>query len=163
MKAYLLDTNVFIQAKNLYYGFDVCPAFWDWLDRAHAEGTVVSIDRIGDELTGGGDELAIWAQQRVGSLFAETDARVVPSLQQLSAWATGAGFEPAAVSTFLQVADYYLVAHAHAHGHVVVTHEVIDNSRKRIKIPSACLALGVRYTSPFQMLRAENARFVLAP
>ena len=29
--AYLLDANVFIQAKNLYYGFDFCPAFWEWL------------------------------------------------------------------------------------------------------------------------------------
>lgn len=29
--AYLLDANVFIQAKNLHYGFDFCPAFWDWL------------------------------------------------------------------------------------------------------------------------------------
>ena len=30
---YLLDANIFIQAKNLYYNFDICPAFWDWLDR----------------------------------------------------------------------------------------------------------------------------------
>jgi hypothetical protein len=29
--AYLLDSNVFIQAKNLHYGFDFCPAFWDWI------------------------------------------------------------------------------------------------------------------------------------
>nr|WP_269633613.1 DUF4411 family protein [Pelomonas sp. BJYL3] len=29
--AYLLDANVFIQAKNLQYGFDFCPGFWDWL------------------------------------------------------------------------------------------------------------------------------------
>jgi hypothetical protein len=28
---YLLDANVFIQAKNLHYGLDFCPAFWDWL------------------------------------------------------------------------------------------------------------------------------------
>jgi hypothetical protein len=28
---YLLDANVFIQAKNLHYGFDFCPAFWAWL------------------------------------------------------------------------------------------------------------------------------------
>jgi hypothetical protein len=27
--AYLLDANVFIQAKNLHYGLDFCPAFWD--------------------------------------------------------------------------------------------------------------------------------------
>ena len=31
MTPYLLDANVFIQAKNLHYGFDFCPAFWDWL------------------------------------------------------------------------------------------------------------------------------------
>jgi Domain of unknown function (DUF4411) len=29
--AYLLDADVFIQAKNLHYGLDFCPAFWDWL------------------------------------------------------------------------------------------------------------------------------------
>jgi hypothetical protein len=26
--AYLLDSDVFIQAKNLHYGFDFCPGFW---------------------------------------------------------------------------------------------------------------------------------------
>ena len=29
--AYLLDANIFIQAKNLHYGLDFCPVFWDWL------------------------------------------------------------------------------------------------------------------------------------
>lgn len=33
--AYLLDSDVFIQARNLHYGFDFCPAFWDWLEWAH--------------------------------------------------------------------------------------------------------------------------------
>ncbi len=36
--AYLLDANVFIDAKNRYYGFDFCPGFWDWVDLAHAMG-----------------------------------------------------------------------------------------------------------------------------
>ena len=31
LMAYLLDANVFISAKNLHYGFDFCPAFWDWI------------------------------------------------------------------------------------------------------------------------------------
>lgn len=56
------------------------------------------------------------------------------SLQATSAWANTGIHEPAAVATFLQVADYYLVAHARAHGHVVVTHEVITHSTKKIKI-----------------------------
>ena len=29
MTNYLIDTNVFIEAKNRHYGFDFCPAFWD--------------------------------------------------------------------------------------------------------------------------------------
>jgi len=40
---YLLDANVFIQAKNLYYGFDFCPAFWDWLVEWNTDGKVFSI------------------------------------------------------------------------------------------------------------------------
>jgi len=31
--ACLLDANVFMQAKNLHYGLDFCPAFWDWLQQ----------------------------------------------------------------------------------------------------------------------------------
>ena len=35
---YLLDSNVFIQAKNLHYGMDFCPGFWDWLVQKNKEG-----------------------------------------------------------------------------------------------------------------------------
>ena len=48
--AYLLDANTFIQAKNEYYWFDICPGFWEWLDRQNSAGNIFSIDRIGDEL-----------------------------------------------------------------------------------------------------------------
>ncbi len=114
--SYLLDTNVFIQAKNLHYGLDFCPAFWDWIDEAHDKGDVFSIEKVSDELAAGGDDLAAWAQEHTDSFFLKPDAAVVPSFQVTSTWASGAGYDPAAVSTFLQVADYYLVAHAHAHG-----------------------------------------------
>lgn len=159
--AYLLDANVFIDAKNRYYGFDICPGFWDWVDQAHADGRAMSIESVGDELVGGDDNLARWAQDRLGSLFVRPDATIVPALQATSTWASGAGFEPAAVATFLQAADYYLVGQALAHGHDVVTLEVAGSSRKRIKIPDACLALGVKCMTPFAMLRAEGARLDL--
>lgn len=87
----------------------------------------------------------------------------MPSLQAVSNWAAGAGYDSAAVSTFLQVGDYYLVSHAHAHGHTVVTHEVPANSTKKIKIPNACIGMGVKCINPYEMLRAEAARFVLGP
>jgi len=53
--AYLLDANVFIQAKNLHYGTDFCPAFWDWLIAKNASQEVFSIEKVGDELQAGGD------------------------------------------------------------------------------------------------------------
>ncbi|MCU4187227.1 DUF4411 family protein [Acidiferrimicrobium sp. IK] len=159
--AYLLDSNVFIQAKNLHYGFDFCPAFWDWIDQAHQGGLVFSVDSVRTELIGGGDELAEWAAERVAGFFLEPDPPTVPSLRAVSAWASAGGYDPAAVSTFLQVADYYLVAQAHAHDHTVVTHEVVANTLRRIKIPNACIGVGVRCVTPFQMLRSEHARFVI--
>ena len=66
------------------------------------------------------------------------------------------------MSTFLQLADYYLVAQALAAGHTVVTHEVPSASTRKIKIPDACIGLGIKCMSPYEMLRKERARFVLA-
>ena len=159
--AYLLDSDVFIQAKNLHYGFDFCPAFWAWIDAAHRAGVVRSIDRVRDELVGGEDELSEWARGRGNEFFLEPDAATVPSLRVTSTWASGGEYEPSAVATFLGVADFYLVAQAHAHEHTVVTHEVASPSTKKIKIPNACIAMNVRCITPFAMLRSERARFVL--
>ena len=64
MTTYLLDANIFIQAKNLHYGLDFCPAFWDWLDQQHAVGGVFSISHVRYELLAGDDDLSEWAKQR---------------------------------------------------------------------------------------------------
>jgi hypothetical protein len=161
--AYLLDANVFIQAKNLHYGLDFCPAFWEWLIDANAAAAVYSIEKVGDELLAGADTLADWARDRGTPFFAPPDTVVVPALATVASWVTGQAYEPAAVNTFLQVADYYLVAHALAHGHTVVTHEVPSPSTKKIKIPNVCIGLGVKCMTPYEMLRLERVRFVLGP
>jgi len=44
----------------------------------------------------------------------------------------------------------------------VATHEVFSDSVKKIKIPNSCIAMSVKLLSPFEMLRSEKARFVLA-
>jgi len=159
--AYLLDANVFIQAKNLHYGFDFCPAFWDWVVQQNAAGKVFSIEKVSDELVAGDDELAKWAEARGRRFFVPPDDAVLPVLARVSTWATGQGYESVAVSTFLQVADYWLVAHALAHRLTVVTHEVPADSVKKIKIPNACVGLKIHFMTPYEMLRRERARFVL--
>jgi hypothetical protein len=159
--AYLLDANVFMQAKNLHYGLDFCPAFWEWLIVSNGAQRVFSIEKVGDEIEAGDDELARWAEQRGVDFFLRPDAAILPALASVSDWATRQRYEPAAVSTFLQVADYYLVAHALSHGHTVVTHEIASSTTRRIKIPNACIGLGIKCMTPFEMLRHERARFVL--
>lgn len=159
--AYLRDANVFIQAKNLHYGLDFCPAFWDWLVQENRNGTVFSIEKVGDEIEAGDDELSGWARSRGAQFFLKPDAPVLPALVSVSAWAAAQNYDPAAVNTFLQVADYYLVAHALAHGYTLVTHEIATPSIKKIKIPNACIGVDVKCMSPYEMLRRERARFVL--
>lgn len=161
--AYILDANVFIQAKNLHYGLDFCPAFWEWLVDRHEAGLVQSIEKVGDELTAGADELSEWAAARPASFFPAAAAADLPALGQTSRWATSQTYEQAAVNTFLQAADFYLVGQALAGGHTVVTHEVISDSRKKIKIPNACVSLNIKVVTPYEMLRKERARFVLGP
>ncbi len=158
---YLLDANVFIQAKNLHYGFDFCPAFWDWLVEANSRDIVFSIERVGDELKAGDDELAEWARGRGITFFLPPDQPVIDAFGRVTTWVQNQAYEPAAINTFLQVADYYLVAHALAHGFTVVTHEVPASTRRRVKIPNVCIGLGIHHVTPYDMLRREQARFVL--
>lgn len=163
MTDYLLDANVFIQAKNLHYGFDFCPAFWDWLVAQNEAGKVASIEKVSDELRAGEDALATWAAERGDAFFLRPDDAVIPALGTVSRWASRSAYQPAAVATFLQVADYWLVAHALAHDCTVVTHEVPADTVSKIKIPNVCIGLDLRCMSPYDMLRLERARFVLGP
>ena len=108
--AYLLDANVFIQAKNLHYGLDFCPAFWDWLDQANAAGTVFSIEKVSDELKGGADDLpciGVGAPRLVP--LARSRGNRKPSRSERMGSQRDERRQVHAGSTqhFLQVADYY--------------------------------------------------------
>ena len=160
---YLLDTNVFIQAKNLHYAFDFCPAFWDWLVEKNASGRVHSVEKVGDELAAGQDQLSDWAGKQGREFFLPPDDSMLQTLGAVSAWVNSQSqFRPAATNLFFQGADYYLIAYALAHGCTVVTHEKASDARRTVPIPNVCIGVKVRFMTPFEMLRHERARFVLA-
>lgn len=158
---YLLDANVFIEAKRRHYGMDFCPAFWTWLVEQNDTGRVFSIEKVGDELRAGSDELAEWATARGNGFFLVPDDPLLASLAAVAEWVRRQSYRPAAVGAFFEDPDYYLVAHAHAHEHIVVTHEVPSDGVRQVKIPNACIGMKVKCMSPFEMLRLERARFVL--
>ena len=161
---YLIDSNCFIEAKNNYYAFDVCPGFWDWLEQENQLGIVCSIDKIADELKGHADQLADWAKSRARGFFLPLDQPALSSVGQIAQWASSpnAGFKPHVISAFLGCADPFLIAFALAHGHTVVSHErLIPGIKRVIKIPSVCQHFGIPYMTLFELLRLTGAKFVL--
>ena len=107
------------------------------------------------------DELAEWVRNCRETFFLTPDDTVAEALTTVNDWAVNSGYDPAAVNTFLQVADFWLVGHALATKSVLVTHEIAADTVRKIKIPNACIGLGISCVSPFEMLRIERARFVL--
>jgi hypothetical protein len=82
--AYLIDSDVFIQAKNLHYGFDFCPAFWTWLVNANVGSRAFSIEKVGTELLAGADDLSDWAAARGPGFFLPADNAVLAALARVS-------------------------------------------------------------------------------
>lgn len=159
---YLLDSNALITAKNLYYRFENVPGFWEWIRRGHESGVVGSIRQVREELLGGADELANWVTQLDQTFFLDETDDVVESLRLVAAWVQTQGYEQSSVAQFLSVADYFLVAAAHAGGHSVVSLETPSTGRARVKVPDVCAAFGVPCVRTFDMLREQNVRLVLA-
>jgi hypothetical protein len=160
---YLLDANIFIEAKNRYYSFDLAPRFWEWLVTANAQGTVLSAAKVKEELLAGDDDLADWVKRQGSSFFLPVDAATVESMRLLTEWAQQQAEEgryTRAAAQEFAAGDIYVVGTAHAHGHTVVTHERPDpnRSRRRIKIPEACNVFGVPWMNTFEMLTREQVR-----
>ncbi|MDA8030475.1 MAG: DUF4411 family protein [Pirellulales bacterium] len=166
MTKYLLDANVFMTASDSHYDFDVCPAFWDWLAVQNTAGKVFSIARVKQELVAKQVRVSRWAQSLGSEFFLDPSEDWQPALDQVATWVRSQNYQRSSVEKFLKMeetspADYYLIAHALHGGFLVVTHEVRANSPTKIKIPNVCDGVSVKVISPYQMLRAEKARFVL--
>jgi len=87
---YVLDSNVFIQAKNTYYGFDLCPGFWTGLLRKHGEKQVCSIDRVKSEIfhpsseqNHPSDDLTLWVRDDVPATFFKETVNTFEMLEDL--------------------------------------------------------------------------------
>ncbi len=161
---YLLDANVYIEAKNRYYRMTVCPGFWDWMDLQFASGQVSSIRMVYDELSKNDDALSEWVKNRQ-HYFAEADdektqevfTEIVQFVMEHSEYSESYR------SNFLAVADPWLITKATIMGATVVTHEVlVPSGSKKVKIPNICREFGVDFCNTFDLLESGSAQFVLS-
>lgn len=158
---FLLDSNIFMQAKNDYYRFDVCPGFWRWIERANAKGQVYSIQNVRDELRKEVDNLNNWSRMN-GGVFQKCDHQTLRSFAMVAEWVEAQErYQPAMKAHFLGGADPMLIAHAHAHNFHIVTWEKNEPTAKAVKIPVVCQHFGVECTNLFDVLVKCKATFDL--
>ncbi len=166
--AFVLDSDVFIAAKNAYYAFDICPGFWKGIVHAHEGGRVRSIDRIRNELLSGRKEedLVQWVKKDVPTAFfhVSNSGDVSSAYAEIMLWVQrNAQYFDRAKAKFATEADGWLVAYSMVHGTVVVTNEQPrPESRNRVLLPDVCVQFKVCYKDTFFMLRELAVRFALA-
>ena len=130
---YLLDSNVFINASRLYYAPTIAPTFWEWLKEQHEQGNLASIAKVHKEIDDGETgHLKTWAAELPSSFWLQPN-NATASMAQLTAWVDSPEreYRQAAREEFLRIADYYLVAQAHAGKHTVATSGITSTRVKK--------------------------------
>ncbi|MGZ8160732.1 MAG: DUF4411 family protein [Methylobacter sp.] len=157
---YLIDSNVFVQAKNFHYRFEFCQAFWQWLSDAHQAGLVCSIAKVRQELNDGNDDdpVRLWANDLPESFFIPDtgDSQVMKAYGQVMQWnVTNNHYRQQAKDEFARFdkADAFLIAAAKAHGFAIVTHEIGNpDSKKRVMIPDAANQFSIQSLVIYDLL-----------
>ena len=155
-----LDADVLIQAKNLWYGFDFAPSFWEFLDQKVQEGILRSSTMVYGELTEDSeDELAQWAKERRDSgLWVPPTEPVQTMASVIMNW-VHENFEPMRSAKFLNGADPWLIAHARIDNGVVISHEAPAGANtKTPKIPNIARTFGLEVWNVVRLLREHNAK-----
>lgn len=160
----LIDSNAFIESKNRYYAFDICPGFWDFMVTGFNNGRFLSIRHVYEELIIGGDELTDWVKKHLEkSSFKDClgSNEVVSAYMQVAAYVQ-AEYKQNAATDFLAetVADPWLVAYAMVHSSCIVTQEAPKPSKKKASLVDICDYFNVHHINVIEFLRLEKARFV---
>ena len=139
MDRYCVDINVFIEAKNGPYGFDIVPAFWSWIDAKVTAGLLYSTVTVYQELAAGNDELASWAKDRRHTdLFVPATEETQLHFRSIATYVMNQ-YETAHAETFLGGADPWVIAQSITDQSVLVTREATVNAfSKKVKIPNIC-------------------------
>lgn len=164
---YLIDSDVFITAKNQYYAFDICPDFWHCIIQLHEQRNVVcSVDRVKNELVVGRktEDLVRWVTNMLPDTFflpVDADDEVANLYTNIMMWLNkDTQYLEHAIAKFASGADGWLVAYAKVHELTVVTNEQrAPESKKEVKIPDVCDEYGVPTTNIYDMLRSLEVMF----
>jgi len=159
---YLLDSNIFFQASNHYYGMDICPGFWDFLLDLADKGRLLIIDEVIRALAKD-NNLKKWVHEHGKRFSMSTDKIDTLKIGDLTSYIKMSQFQPNVKKDFLISDNFYIVAFALTSKEecAIVSLDSYDTFTNKIKLPNVCKELKIEHKSLYQMLRDENACFVL--
>lgn len=158
---FLIDSNVFINAKYFHYNFNYCKMFWDYLISLHNNGVVFTINSVKRELLAKPDEIATWIENEVPSSFFQDEMSSMSNYAKLMNWAHTLDVSDKAKEDFASdnKADAFLIAHAMTHNFSIISHEKSQlGAKKRIMIPNAADVHGVKTLTIYEFLSAHSGQ-----
>lgn len=166
MGVYIVDSNFFIQAHRDTYPLDVAYSFWNKVKELAWKGSIISIDKVRDELFDKNDALEEWCKINLPEDYFKDTSEVLTEYQQIVGWATSRSLHYSinALNEFLSAdeADAFLVAYAmnDITNRTIVTQEVSRPEQKnKIKIPEPCTFFNVRFIRAIEVFRELGETF----
>ena len=166
MAVYVVDSNFFIQAHRAIYPLDVAASFWGKVRQLAHAGTIISIDKVMDEIYDHQDVLQQWCEDNLPTDFFKDSTPTLSEYSTVTSWAVNGHTQylPKAKNEFLEAhrADAFIVGYALADvsNRIIVTYEIsAPMSKNNIKIPDVCIAHNVQYVNTIEMLRQLGETF----
>lgn len=161
---FLLDSNFFIQAYRFHYPLDVVPGFWMKIKELAENGSIISIDKVQQEIFQNKDDLTAWCKANLPDDFFKDSSTVLSGYTKIIAWASGRTpqYTRAALNEFMDAdeADAWLVAYALANKNSIVTHETSEPRRlSKVKLPDAASPFGVKCYTTVDLFRELKETF----
>jgi hypothetical protein len=163
---YILDSNCFITPHRGYCPIDVAVSLWNKIKDLAINNTIVSLDKVRDELYKNNDELKKWLLNNIpNSFFLKFEDNSVERLQKIIRKAASSTFyTESAKEKYLKMdkADIYLTAFASINPDewTIVTFETSEpNKISEIKLPQACQAYGIHCIYLIDMFREIHETF----
>ena len=166
MAVFVVDSNFFIEAHRSTYPLDIARGFWNKVRQLATAGTIISIDKVRNELYDRNDDLESWCRDNLPDTFFKNSAEVLAEYAQVTTWAMSMShhYLPNAINEFLDAeeADAFLIAYtlASPRNRILVTQEIsAPQRRSKIKMPDCCIAIGVPYMNTIDMFRQLKETF----
>ena len=162
-RKFLMDSNCFITPANLYYAFDIVPAFWKEIVKKDRLDRIVLLDLVKKEIDKGRGVLTDWVDNDLHcEVCNHNDAEIVRAYSEVINYVFNCGLykqDAGREWSNNDVADAWLIAAAAAKGYCLVTFEAragglsSKTPSTRAKIPDVADHFNVPVVNLFEMMR----------